>query len=363
MANSIRSGLTAVQRATLLRHTIDPGFVNHRLADTVLGAQIVQMVNEQLKTLVGLPEWQKPMKTNWIYTQFLLVFCNKLGVRPLQEVLAIRRGRLFCSTERLLPCKDIYKVSRAVSVLAGRRSPRVEFHYSTAHIISDTLKSRLHDGDTFSIVGTVHSVDKDVVVLAPVVLGNPWLAEGDVSADFDIMWYGRDFFENFPEDFDELSRVTAAPLPATPEGMREVSEAAFKACLVKLLGGSEQKDWGGETSDFFSAHMHIQGRRASAAFLLKGPHHFKPMGLNHLGKNNDQIVRLSQEPADVLIVQHCHDIRPAVRSTLRAFAVQPSNPRRYCFIDGRDSLRILQAYGLYDHALQLSNPKPSRKLR
>jgi hypothetical protein len=40
------------------------------------------------------------------------------------------------------------------------------------------------------------------------------------------------------------------------------------------------------------------------------------MGLNHLGKNNDQIVRLSREPADVLIVQHSHEILPAVRETL-----------------------------------------------
>ncbi|OFX15941.1 MAG: hypothetical protein A2Z18_00045 [Armatimonadetes bacterium RBG_16_58_9] len=78
------------------------------------------------------------------------------------------------------------------------------------------------------------------------------------------------------------------------------------------------------------------------------------MGLNHLGKNNDQIVRLSHEPADVLFVQHCHDILPAVRETLRAFAVQPSNPRRYCLIDGRDSLRLLCAHGLYETAVELS---------
>jgi hypothetical protein len=78
------------------------------------------------------------------------------------------------------------------------------------------------------------------------------------------------------------------------------------------------------------------------------------MGLNNLGKNNDQIVRLASEPADVLIVQHCHDILPAVRQTLRAFAVQPGRPRRYCLIDGRDSLRLLMGYGLYEKAVKLS---------
>ena len=79
------------------------------------------------------------------------------------------------------------------------------------------------------------------------------------------------------------------------------------------------------------------------------------MSLNHLGKNNDQIVRLAHEPADVLFVQHCHDILPSVRETLRAFAVQPNRPRRYCLIDGRDSLRLLNAYGLFERAVELSS--------
>ena len=39
------------------------------------------------------------------------------------------------------------------------------------------------------------------------------------------------------------------------------------------------------------AHLHLKGSRMTAAFLLKGPARFVPMGLNHLGKNNDQIVR------------------------------------------------------------------------
>ncbi len=85
------------------------------------------------------------------------------------------------------------------------------------------------------------------------------------------------------------------------------------------------------------------------------------MGLNHLGKNNDQIVRLSHEPAEVLFVQHSHEIMSPVRETLRAFCVQPSNPRRYCLIDGRDSLRLLVAYGLLDKAKELSREERDRR--
>ena len=63
--------------------------------------------------------------------------------------------------------------------------------------------------------------------------------------------------------------------------------------------------------------------------------------------------RLAAEPADVLILQHCHEIGSAVRATLRSFAVQPSRARRYCLIDGRDSFRLLTAYSLVDKALSL----------
>jgi hypothetical protein len=143
--------------------------------------------------------------------------------------------------------------------------------------------------------------------------------------------------------------------------MRHVSEGAFKRALGSLLGDVVPKDWGGERSDYFSAHVHLDGRRVTGAFLLKGPARFSPMGLNHLGKSNDQIFRLSQEPADVLFLQHSHDVLPAVRATLRAFAVQPSQPRRYCILDGRDSLWLLQAYNLYDRAIEWSREARNKR--
>jgi hypothetical protein len=55
-----------------------------------------------------------------------------------------------------------------------------------------------------------------------------------------------------------------------------------------------------------------------------------------------------EEPANVLVIQHCHDILPAVIETLKIFATQPSNPRHYCVIDGRESLRMLEAFNLVD---------------
>ena len=78
------------------------------------------------------------------------------------------------------------------------------------------------------------------------------------------------------------------------------------------------------------------------------------MTMSHLGKNGDQIVRLAHEPAEILIVQHCHDIASAVIETLKVFATQPSNPRFFCLVDGRESLRLLNAFGLTEWAINES---------
>jgi hypothetical protein len=49
--------------------------------------------------------------------------------------------------------------------------------------------------------------------------------------------------------------------------MRNISERAFKHCLAEIIGGEVAKDWGGETSDVFTAHLHVAGKRLSGAGL------------------------------------------------------------------------------------------------
>ncbi len=62
------------------------------------------------------------------------------------------------------------------------------------------------------------------------------------------------------------------------------------------------------------------------------------------------------------MVQHCHEIGTDVRATLRAFAnaLGPVR-RRYCLIDGSDSLRLLTAYGKLEEALELSAKKRAQR--
>jgi hypothetical protein len=354
--DSIRESLGPEERVLPLEHTIDPGFVNHRRIATIVGPEGRATIDRAIARLPALPDGLRVVRIAGIYAEIMLAFCRVVGVPPLGRFLAEGRGRIFCSTETIGGCRNFYQVERPVN---RWRSPRrkarpVEFHYSKSHITSDTLRSELRRGALLSIIAELHSASEERIVFHPLVMGGPWLRSSDPKWQDAAIWWGAEFFEDVVEDFDEFSIVRRFPKPLSCEPMKNISESAFKQCLAEILGGEVIKDWGGESSDFYTAHLHLAGRRVSGAFLLKGPARFAPMRLNHLGKNNDQIVRLATEPADVLFVQHCHEITTSVRLTLRAFSVQPSRPRRYCLIDGRDSLWLLQAYGLYEKAVLLS---------
>jgi hypothetical protein len=225
-----------------------------------------------------------------------------------------------------------------------RQRLKVELHLSTGRIVSDTLRGGLAQGGEFAVVAQLRGKQGDTLIFHPLLIGYPYLVD---PKSRDLQWtLYTEYYRVYAEQFDEFSRVSQHPLPDSFEEMRRIPESKVKAAFARLLHESAPKDWGGETSDFFTSHLHIEGRRVTAAFLLKGPAKFSPMTLSHLGKNSDQIVRLAHEPAEVLIVQHCHDILSQVVETLRVFATQPSRPRRYCLIDGRETLRILRTYKL-----------------
>lgn len=354
---SIRTGMTAPHRAMAIRHAIDPGFVNERLIETVLGDPAVSVINDMIREIPSnTPDWIRDGQVRRIYARVALWSCEKIPVRSLREILADRRGLLICSTELLAPVHDLYEVDRAhATVILDEEHDLVpELHFTTARVTSDTLRSRLRQGGIQSFIAKVHRLEGSRLILDPLVMGAPWLETSDPEWENAITWWATEFYEHFVEDFDEFAGVAGTPDPADFSEMKLISELGFKTCLAEILGDTIVKDWGGERSDHYTTHIRLQGRRVTAAFLLKGPAHFAPMTLNTLGKRNDQIFRLAQEPADVLVVQHCHEITPAVRATLRAFAVQPSRPRRYCLIDGRDSLRLLRAYGKVQRAKDIT---------
>jgi hypothetical protein len=353
---TLRSELTAAQRTAKMRMAIDPGFVHHRKIETVLGPPGMEFVNRAIREVpANAPEHMRQLQIDHIYTRSLLALCDAMGVPTLAGLIGNEQGRLFCSTEEVLPAPGVYEDERATSEIAlkGSSPVRALLEYTTKHIAADTTKSQLANGSEVAVIAELGRKDGDVLTFEPLVIGAPWLEDSELLQD--AVWFSYSYGEIFIEDVDEFSKVVRVDTPSDISVMSDISESAVKQCIAELLGVDAPKDWGGEQSDLYSSHVHLRGRRTTAAFLLKGPARFAPMGLNALGKNNDQIVRLSHEPAELLVVQHCHDILQPVRETLRAFTIRPGGlGRRYCLIDGRDTLRLLRAYDKVERALDLS---------
>src|SRR5580658_8775892 len=252
LSNNFRSLLTPAQRAVAVRHTIDPGFVHHGGVQPVLGKPGMDYIDAAIRGRPALPDWQKEVRIDHIYTAALLEACSVWGVKSLGEVAAARKGKLVCSTEQLAPAPEIYDDARVVSTWAPPYSidKPFQFHYSSKRVRSDTLRSNLAKGNRIALIAEFHIETSDAIIFHPLVMGFPWL-EASAETDFEPMWLACDFYEHYIEDFDEFSKVKEAEEPADVGPMSAVSEYAFKLCLSKILGDSPPPDWGGEQSDFF----------------------------------------------------------------------------------------------------------------
>lgn len=357
-SEQFRRDHTTAERVTDARMVVDPGFVHHRKIQALVGPAGIEIINSTIdKIPKDAPEYVRKLQVDQIYSRLLVDFCAVNNVPTLSQVLGQGWGGLFSSIETVAPTAGFYDADRVASDIhpKGDVDYSVRLEYSRTHIVADTLRSRLANGGELAIVATLRDSNRDVLTFEPLLIGGPMVQPSSPAVLPDAMFLGYSYGEIFAEDIDEFVNITEVEVPSDFSVMGRISEASFKTCLAEVLGVDAPKDWGGEQSDLYTSHIHVGGERMAAAFLLKGPARFRPMTLNMLGKNNDQIVRLAQEPARLLIVQHSHEISPPVRVTLRAFTVQPGTlDRRYCCIDGRDSLRILTGYGKLERALELS---------
>ncbi|MDB5072671.1 MAG: hypothetical protein JWM87_3782 [Candidatus Eremiobacteraeota bacterium] len=180
----------------------------------------------------------------------------------------------------------------------------------------------------------------------------PWLI-GDLLEPVDVlpMSWGRaaDVYVGLIDAFVKMRKVRPPAEREVVRIMRRISEAQIKQAFSQLIGEPfVPKDWGGERSDLYTSRLSVDGKPTTAAFLLKGPSVPGPMHVADTGKRGDQIPRLFEEPADLMILQHCNKVETSVVKTMRVFAVDPARPRSYCIIDGVDTYCILKAYGYLD---------------
>ena len=224
---------------------------------------------------------------------------------------------------------------------------KISFRFHHDHLTSASSWSELSGQRRLLVLGAATSITDKLIKAIPWVIADPLPDLFRPCTVIGEHWDER--FEVHVDDIDSFARVRDIPQPrgkAVLDPLRDIPEQDIKTAFADMIG--EQmvpKDWGGERSDLFSTRVRLNDKRISTAFAFKGKSKFHPMTMADLGKNGDQIPRLFSEPADLLVLQHCHQITPLVRETMRAFAERMGNLRLCCLIDGYDTLRLFQAYG------------------
>ncbi len=346
--------LTIEQRNADPEFTIDPGFINYRYCFSVFGTGFLNAFNNIRHQN---DDWLAKRANDHYITRMILATCRNQSFPTLS--LALQNplvGQIICGIEALEGTEEVYTSESSFYnrvVLPFEYDREVKLFINPNYFVADTGKSeQAHPGEV-AIIARIEKVIPEVI-LKPLVMGGPMLdPNNEMSEQMGLsagyMWYGPIFFETMMENIDEFSKVRGVadyPRDEWTSIMSALAEEKVKTAVAEILGDEVKKDWGGEQNDHFSARVHLSGKKHTAAFAFKGPGSgFSEMTLKHLGKNQDQIIRLANSETDLLVVQHCHDIGENVRTTLRHFAVTFTRQRRYCCMDGQETYKLLKTYG------------------
>ncbi len=223
---------------------------------------------------------------------------------------------------------------------------KVECRFYAEHLTANSSWNELAGQKTKFVMGLITGVADGLIEAVPYVISDLAPAYDRPASLIGRAWPNK--LEVFADQIDSFAAMAGTERPrrrSDLDALRDIPEADVKQAIADILGEpTVPKDWGGERSDMFTTHVHLAGRRLSTAFAFKGPAKFKPMTMAELGKNGDQIDRLYTEPADLVVLQHCHEVTAPVRGTMRAYAQRMGDLRLFCIIDGYDTLRLLQAY-------------------
>jgi len=143
-------------------------------------------------------------------------------------------------------------------------------------------------------------------------------------------------------------------------------EEDIKAELVKIFKIIYvQNDSPSELCDLYCNDIKINGLRYETAIMLKGKSLNKPMTPSNSDLNGTQLIRLTRNSAcSLFIVQHVNEITQEFKIMLTDLLRVYSKflDIKVCFIDGKDTVRLLKAYGVnLDELTNRIDPKKRSK--
>lgn len=227
--------------------------------------------------------------------------------------------------------------------LATDENVRVYGEYNAERLTGGSSVVQLNGRQRQFLLGYVHSMTAEEIGLRPIVIARRWARPAPAALK---AW--DDTAHVWPSAVDQFSGVNfrLRLAKADLDVLKAVPEKKIKRAFAEIISESEvPNDWGGEQFDLWSTVISVEGQRLRAAIAFKGPSRFRPMTIASLGKNGDQIDRLAQTAADLMVVQHCHTITAPVVNMLKAYASNFRDPKRYMLIDGYDTIRILRHFG------------------
>ncbi|MDD5430677.1 MAG: hypothetical protein PHP03_00405 [Candidatus Pacebacteria bacterium] len=334
------------------KFSITAWYLNPERISKLLGSKTLIEMNEMLQKYGGHASvFSEADTARTVIQETLEEWLKKNEIDTLAKLVAngnIKNGDRFILQHDFY-CKGPSKGINATSMIRAklRFSPDIdiEIPYSEKNLCCQTAKERLSGHSRLFVFGYIEKYAGDKIVARPYIIG-------DIHYDFQSkvitgIYSARlgethisliDAFAKYKEIYEKL------PVPNL-NILKSIPEKRIKEYFAQIIGEKNiPKDWGGEKSDLYTANLKVEGQYMAAAFIFKGPSKYKEMEIADLGKNGDQIDRLYFEPAQMLILQHCHKVSSSVRNMMKAYANQINNPRLYCVIDGYDTIRILKAY-------------------
>jgi hypothetical protein len=223
------------------------------------------------------------------------------------------------------------------------REVAIQGGFSTSWLIGATGQTETFGHHRFAMLAYVTDVElqppERKITLRPLFIGWRMIHVSGRMPELD------DRHELWVQQIDQFSEI--AGLRAGAKDVAAVAampEEEVKNAFAEIVGEPFiPKDWGGETSDLFTSRLSRSGDPLSAAFAFKGPALKGPLHIAGMGKRGDQGLRLAQEDADLLVVQHHSQIAADVRNLMSAISRQ--HGRLYTTIDGETTARILRTYG------------------
>lgn len=228
------------------------------------------------------------------------------------------------------------------SALATDKGVRVTGRFNVQRLTSHTAETMLSGTRRVFVMGYVQERSDAAIDLRPIIIATRWYGPASNWLASRLVDQAH-VLPNFVDQFggvDFSQRISKSELNV----LKGVSEQQVKEGFASIIGEpTVPNDWGGEQFDLWTPRgVSVDGVPLRSAFLFKGPARFHPMTIADLGQNGDQIDRLFQTPADLVVVQHCHSMTAPVVNMLKTYATHPRNLKRYMTIDGYDTLRILR---------------------